>query len=142
MAKLVVDSSVAVKWFVTESHAADAQRILTAYQSGTVDLLAPDLILAEIGNIAWKKHLLHGMAAADAQAIVDSFRALPLVLTSIGSLLDDAYHLAIATRRTVYDALYLALSIRENCPFVTADEKLVNSLKASFANVVWVPNWT
>lgn len=34
--------------------------------------------------------------------------------------------------------LYLALSIRENCPFVTADEKLVNAIQAEFQQVIWL----
>ncbi len=46
MSKLVVDSSVAVKWFVTEPYSREAIRILTEYQAGTIELLAPDLINA------------------------------------------------------------------------------------------------
>jgi predicted nucleic acid-binding protein len=30
--------------------------------------------------------------------------------------------------RTVYDSLYIALSMHEGCRFVTADERLVNGL--------------
>ena len=52
MAKVVVDSSVAIKWFLPESLSSHARRLLDDYESGSLDLLlAPDLIYAELGNI-------------------------------------------------------------------------------------------
>ncbi len=38
----------------------------------------------------------------------------------------------------VYDMLYVALSIRENCRLLTADEKLVNAIGAARPNVAWI----
>ena len=104
-------------------------------------MLAPDLINAEIGNIVWKKHRLQSLKAEDAQLIIDTFRTLDFSLTPTATLLDEAYRLAVAHQRTVYDMLYLALSLREQCPFVTADEKLVNAIGAMFSNIVWVAKW-
>lgn len=88
MSQLVVDSSVAVKWFVAEPYSTEARRILNDYQIGSLTLLAPDLINAEIGNIVWKKQLFQGMAAADAQLVIDTFRTLPLRQTPTAMLLD------------------------------------------------------
>ncbi|HEV3258446.1 MAG TPA: type II toxin-antitoxin system VapC family toxin [Gemmataceae bacterium] len=138
---VVVDSSVAIKWLVVETHSTEARRVLDEYQAGSLTLLAPDLINAEVGNVVWKKHRFQGMAATDAQLILDAFRTLSFVLTPTAALLDDAYRLAVAHRRTVYDAMYLALSVREKCRLVTADEKLVNALASAFPNLVWVANW-
>lgn len=141
MDRIVVDSSVAIKWFVPEPYSTEARRILNDYQTGGLSLLAPDLINAEVGNIVWKKHRFQGLAKEDAQEIVNDFRLLTFILTPTADLLDEAYRLAITHQRTVYDALYIALSIREQCHFVTADEKLVNAVKATYPNVVWVANW-
>jgi len=137
----VVDSSVVVKWLVVEPYSTEARRLLSDYQSGSLTLLAPDLLYAEIGNIIWKKHRFQGLAAADAQLIIDTFRTLSFTITPTSLLLDDAYRLAIVHQRTVYDGMYLALSIREKCRLVTADEKFVNALASSFPNMVWVGNW-
>src|SRR6266480_56613 len=128
MDPVIVDSSVAVKWFVNEVLSTEAHRVLSEYQAGSISLLAPDLINAELGNIVWKKQRFQGLLAADGEAIVRAFRALPFTFVSTAELLEDAYRLAVSHGRSVYDALYLALTIRENCRFVTADEKLVNSL--------------
>ncbi len=141
MADLVVDSSVAVKWFLPEPYSAEARRILGEYQRGALSFIAPDLINAEDGNIVWKKHTLQGLDAADAQAVLSSFRALQLTFIPTADLLGDAYELAVKYRRTVYDALYLAASTRAACPFVTADERLANAVGPSFANLVWLGDW-
>jgi predicted nucleic acid-binding protein len=136
MTKLVVDSSVAVKWFLPEPYSTQARRILDGYQIGALTLLAPDLINAEFGNIIWKKHLYQGLAADDAEAVIKEFGKLAFVLTLTSVLLEEAYRLAVARQQTVYDCVYVALSIREGCQFVTADEKLVNAIGSSYSNVV------
>jgi predicted nucleic acid-binding protein len=141
MDRLVVDSSVAIKWFVPELYSTEARHILNDYQTGGLSSLAPDLINAEVGNIVWKKHRFQGLAEEDAQKVVDDFRLLTFILTPTADLLDEAYRLAITHQRTVYDALYIALSLREQCHFVTADEKLVNAVNATYPKVVWVANW-
>ncbi|MBV9470404.1 MAG: type II toxin-antitoxin system VapC family toxin [Abitibacteriaceae bacterium] len=141
MDKIVVDSSVVIKWFVVEPHSTQAHTILSAYQSHSVTLLAPDLLYAEMGNIIWKKNLCQGLDGTDAQVIIDTFNALSLVITPTADLLQDAYRLAITYQRTVFDSLYLALSQREQCNFVTADEKLVNALGSNFPGAVWIGNW-
>ncbi len=141
MANLVVDSSVAVKWFVVEPYSMEARKILDEYQNGSISFLAPDLINAEFGNIIWKKHIFQGLAAADAQNIVDDFRALQFTFIPTSTLLNAAYKLAVKHQRTVYDSLYLALSLRENCQFVTADEKFVNAVGSLFPNIIWAASW-
>ena len=141
MDKVVVDSSVVIKWFVTEPHSAEAHRVLAEYQAGALNFLAPDLLYAEMGNIVWKKHRFQGVATADAQLIIDNFRALTFTVTATVVLLEDAYRLAVRHQRTVYDSLYVALSVREACRMVTADQKLVNALGPLFPNLIWVDNW-
>jgi predicted nucleic acid-binding protein len=81
------------------------------------------------------------MAAPDAQRILDDFRAIRFELTPIASLLGTAYRLAVTHQCTVYDALYLALSVQEQCRFVTADERLINTVGATLPGVTWVANW-
>jgi predicted nucleic acid-binding protein len=51
MDKVVVDSSVAIKWFIPESLSSQARRLLDGYEAESLELLAPDLIYAEVGNI-------------------------------------------------------------------------------------------
>lgn len=141
MVNLVVDASVVIKWFVAEALSVEARRILDDYQAGTLYLFAPDLINAEVGNIVWKKQTFQGLSADDAKAVIDGFRKLEIAFTPTAQLLGGAYNLAISHRRTVYDSLYLALSIPKACQFVTADERMVNAVSVALPSVVWLANW-
>lgn len=142
MTGLVLDSGVIVKWFVAEPHSTEARRIFAEYRAGNLSLLAPDFIHAEFGNILWKKQTLQGFNPIDAANIVLNFRTqVQITLTSTADLLDDAYRLAVTHKRTVYDMLYLALSLREGCQFVTADERLANAIGSRFPNIILLANW-
>lgn len=141
MGKIVVDSSVVIKWFVPEPLSAESRRVLDGYQSGSFMLIAPDLLAAEIGNIVWKKYCFQGLAKADAEQIITSFREVDIEFTPAAELLSEALRIAMIHERTVYDSLYIALSERENCDYITADKTLVNEMSKSFPKTVWVANW-
>ncbi len=141
MNRLVVDSSVVVKWFVPEVGSDIADQILELYKSRTLRFLAPDLLFAEVGNIVWKKRRFQDLAVEDGQAIVRAIRWIDFEITPIAELLGEAYELAEVHQRTVYDSLYLALSVREDVPFVTADLKLVHAVERALPNVFDLEDW-
>ena len=80
--RVVVDSSVVVKWFVVESDSADALRLFDAYVSEAVELLAPSIFHAEIGNIFWKKQTFQGTPAREAREAIDDILGLSISLTT------------------------------------------------------------
>jgi predicted nucleic acid-binding protein len=136
MRRYIVDASVAVKWFVPEIHSAQALRLLAA----DCELLAPDLLPSEFGNILWKKTRRGEVQIRDAVEIVHALAAVPLGFSSATSLLEPAYLLAAEFGRTVYDSLYLALALLETCPLGTADRRLFNALQGTFlaASLLWI----
>jgi len=123
----VVDCSVAVKWYVPERHAQHAGRLL----DGSHELHAPDLLFPEFGNTLWKKHRLGELTQPETQSILRALSAVPIEVYSSQLLLEAAVDLAVHTARTVYDNLYVALAMILDCPFVTADERLIRSLRES-----------
>jgi len=142
MKDVVIDSGVVVKWYVAEPYSSEARRLFHQHLSGNVALFAPDLIYAEFGNIMWKKQALQGFSPADAEVIVEDFRTqIEMSTTPAADLLAEAYRIAVQHKRTVYDSLYLALSQRLGCEFVTADERLVNALGTTFPQVVKLADW-
>src|SRR5262249_8020088 len=57
MSLVVVDASVAAKWFLPtkgETLIEEAFRLLRQYTKGEVRLLMPDLFWAELGNLLWR----------------------------------------------------------------------------------------
>jgi predicted nucleic acid-binding protein len=142
MDKIVVDSSVAIKWFIPQDYSSEANKILNSYQQGQLILLAPDLIYAEVGNIIWKMERFQGLESVDAQTILDVFEQIQFNIVTSKQLLGSAYRFATNYQRSVYDSLYVVLSIRENCQFITADSKLYNAVCKQVENIKLVQNWS
>ena len=71
---------------------------------------------------------------------MNAFAKLPLEIRPSSTLLPAALELAIALDRPVYDSLYLALAVAEECALITADAKFHATIAASSlaGHVQWV----
>ena len=128
MSLYVVDASVAIKLYVPETHSAHAIRLF----SDGHELIVPEFMLAEVANVVWKKSSLLGeLSEAEAQAIVAAVQEMPFGYYYTSGLLPDAMRIALSTKRTVYDSLYIALAASQECQLVTDDRKLYESLQAT-----------
>lgn len=65
----------------------------------------------------------------------------PIDFYASAPLLETALNISIKERRSIYDSLYLALL--RKCRLVTADEKLLNSLRKSplADHLLWVQDY-
>ena len=125
MIALIVDSSVAIKWFIFEVQSEEARR----WRDVSLDLHTFSVFFElEIANVLWKKIRRDSFPATEAMAIFSAIPLLPVIRHEERPLLDKALDLAIQTQRTVYDCLYLALAITLSGRLLTADERLFNSL--------------
>ncbi len=133
---VVVDASVAIKWFLPELHDDAALRLLRAEHR----LVAPDLLFPEVGNVLWKRVRRREATASEAGAVLDALVAVPLEVHASQPMMPVAFEIACATGRTVDDSLYLALAVLRECPMVTADRKLYQALeRGRFAHhLLWV----
>ncbi len=136
MKKVVVDASVAVKWFVPEIHSEAAARMLDL----ELALFAPDLVVPEFGSILWKKVRRGEVKREEAEEILTAFERLPIEIRPSSLLVAAACNLAIDLDHSVYDSLYLALAVAEECLLVTADAKFHAAILSSplAAHVHWV----
>ena len=126
MSLYVVDASIAVKLYVPEVNSQQAVKFF----SDRHDLIAPDLMLAEFGNIIWKKvRLLGELTSDEGKKIIASAQTLPLVYYSTIDLISNAFEIALNTQRTVYDCLYVALAASQGCQLMTDDRKLHSALQ-------------
>jgi predicted nucleic acid-binding protein len=123
----VVDASVVAAAFFQEDHAEAARAIL----AGSCELHAPDLLVVEVANVIWKRHARKEIDEAEARALLADCLRLPLRLAASSSLVESALALALRTRRTVYDCLYLALAVRTKAVLVSSDKRFVNALAGS-----------
>lgn len=130
MRALVIDSSVAAKWFPpmnAEPLAVQAQEIFDEWKSGAVEIVVPDILWAELGNILWKCVQRRRCTASEAM----------LGCAPCWIQVEAGLRIATTHDRPVYDCLYIALAQHLGAEFITADEKLANAL-AGRLPIHWV----
>ncbi|HEX2552830.1 MAG TPA: type II toxin-antitoxin system VapC family toxin [Microvirga sp.] len=120
MAGLVIDASVAAKWFLAEDRSADALEI----RRTGADLIAPDLVVIEVFNSIWAAARKGRLATAQLAQIEPMLPLAFSMLVPVLELYQPASNLARRLEHPIYDTLFLALAEREGLPLVTADERL------------------
>ncbi len=123
---LVVDASVAAKWVLQE----DGSDRAAGLRGSGDDLIAPSLIVAEIGNAVWKRAIWREVSARDAVRALQTAISLFTQLIAPTDLAARATEIAIELRHPIYDCFYLALAERERCALITADRRLIAAAKA------------
>jgi predicted nucleic acid-binding protein len=123
MTSLIVDASVAIKWYLREIGSDDAHAL-----RGTVDdLLAPELVIAEVGNAIWKRRIRGQIDVADAVLIIDRVPRMFSWLAPLRELSSIAMRISATLPHPICDCFYLALAEREKSPVVTADRRLLSA---------------
>jgi predicted nucleic acid-binding protein len=121
---IVLDASVAAKWFLPEIHAEEAQRL---FLDGP-GFLAPALIRIEVAGAITRRVRDDGMQEADGRLACEKWQHLLdgglFELIPDEELFAPATDLAFKTRHTLQDCLYLAASKVSGKPLYTADRKL------------------
>lgn len=136
MSRFVVDSSVVIKWWIPEVHSGDALR----YLDPDVDRDAPEWLVAELCNILWKKVGRGELTTSEAEQIAAEVTRADVILHAMGPLCGSALRVALATGRSAYDCLNMALAESLATRMVTADRRLYNAVQGGpYAHLVhWV----
>jgi predicted nucleic acid-binding protein len=124
---VVIDASVAFKWFVPEPTSDRALAVL----DGNATLHAPDLIRIEVANAMWARLRRQGEYRA---VVMEAADALPRMFDSLvpsAEVLEPAMKLMVELEHPLYDCLYLALAINLRCPVLTADKKFADAATAA-----------
>jgi predicted nucleic acid-binding protein len=128
---IVIDSSVLVKLLSREEGWKEARR-LVAEGSMTVDLA-----IKEVANALWKKILRDEVDLQTVLEIVSDLSSGNVVkLVSQEDLMRDALELAVKTRITVYDALFIALAKKTGLRLATADREQARAAEQAGVEVV------
>ena len=122
--RLVVDASVAVKWLVEEENSDVADMLL----DGRHELIAPRLMVSEVGNALWRKVRMGEIERSHAGALAAAIPQMAVSWAEDEGVCPDAVRLSLALDRPVYDCVYLALAHRMGATLVTADVHFVNAL--------------
>ena len=128
----VVDTSVALKWYLPEPGRAEA----LAYMAAGLDRHAPDLLPIEGAHALLKRARSSDPAVrltiAEVLLVAEALRdSAPIAYHPCGPLLGSATTLALEIGASVYDGLFLALAILLDGRVVTADRKFFDKILAS-----------
>ena len=133
---VIIDASVALKWYLEEEFSVYADNLSQAYQNNQIKIIAPYILKWEVfngllsavssGRISYqlaRKYSLNflklGIKEIDIKDKEDSIR-----------IIEIAYN----NKLSVYDSYYIALVEKCRCAFYTADKKLYNQLHYNGGN--------
>jgi len=133
--EFVVDASVAVKWILPEEGHSQALQLLELYQNEELDLIAPYLLISEVGNVLWKRVRRQEITPASASRCFEQLLLDCPILLDSPAVQASSLHLALAHDCTVYDCLYLAWALEERCDLITADKKFFQAARPAYSCV-------
>lgn len=141
MPAIVVEASVAVKWYAKEEYSEQAIELLARSFERNIRLVGPELLPFEVASaILWQRRGLLSPEEADRAIadnprhgidIVDSASLLPMVVA-----FTQTHQLS-----AIYDAVYVVLARELGAEFWTDDQRLLEGLDGRAPWVRWIAEW-
>jgi predicted nucleic acid-binding protein len=134
---IVIDASVAVKWYFPEAHSDAAIDLLNSRAGG---LTAPDLFAVEVNAALVRKGNMDKSQQSGIRILLNDFdsklseKQVLLVRHSSMSLL-DASNMSLDLGHPLKDCLYLALAMELECDLVTCDTRFAERAKGVWDKV-------
>lgn len=126
---IVLDASVALKWFADEPLSEPAELWLESVQENPAGFIVPEIFFSECLAVLCR------MRDARVETIQESLTLLEsLGMTRVAhghELLELAAKYSISWKLSGYDAIYVALASLVGAVWVTADERAVRLVKSS-----------
>jgi predicted nucleic acid-binding protein len=128
---IVLDASVAVKWYFPETSSDAAIDLLNKHLG---ELTAPDLFAVEVNAALVRKGNMDKSQQAGIRLMLNDFEAklseerVRLVLHSSKTLLNAA-KMALDLGHPLKDCIYLALAMEMGCDLVTCDARFAEKAK-------------
>jgi predicted nucleic acid-binding protein len=119
---IVIDASVAVRWLFRLNPPLAADDLFRPGEA----LIAPDLLLAEITNAAWKMVIFEKFSAGSVVSVLNEAARILNEIVPSAPLAERAFAIAVELRHPAYDCFYLALAEQRDCQMVTADTRLLS----------------
>jgi predicted nucleic acid-binding protein len=118
---LVIDASVAVKWFVSEEASDKADEVSASDHT----LLAPRLIMTEVADALARKAMQKLITPLEAAEYVRTLPQFFTGLIDVEDLIEPALQNACSYMHPIYDFVYLEAARRRNTRMLTADQKFL-----------------
>jgi len=119
--KIVLDTSVVIKWFTKEEGSSSATRILDSFANGSLQVAVSALTFYEAANALRYKR---DFSSEDVQRCISYLLEMELDVRGLDvGLLVESLRIAFDGNVTFYDAVPAAIAKLEGVQCITADEK-------------------
>lgn len=130
--KFVVDSSVAAKFVLPEIDSDKAIQLRDEFLTGMHDLIAPDIFPAELAHTLTRAERQNRITPGEAERLWQAVMIIGIVQVPYFPLSLRALQRSSSVKMGFYDCVYLVVAERENCKFITADDKIIKNLGSRF----------
>lgn len=128
MKSFVLDTSALIRYYIPDGPMPDGlEKIIDQGWRGDALLFVPELALVESAQVLLKKEHAGFLTQDESDEIIRNIIMIPMEIKRHRDLLELSLLLARNHGLTVYDAMFLALSKKQNAQLVTADKKLYNA---------------
>lgn len=133
---IVVDASLAVKWFLPEAGADAAAQILL----GDMAIIGPDMLAVEVHATLVRGANMVKSNRDDAESSIRRFQKMiasgeVALVRSQPNQIERAANLAIDLGHPLKDCLYLVLAMEMDCELVTCDARFAAKAQGVWARV-------
>jgi predicted nucleic acid-binding protein len=132
---IVIDASVAAKWFFPERGTEAALELM----DGPYRLMAPELIRLEVLSAITRRVRVGQATEAEAQTRcqkwLNQLHEGAISLISEADVLAEAVDLSTKQRHPLADCLYLAAARRFDAELITADKPFRNRMKPVYGKI-------
>ena len=136
---MVVDVSVAGKWFLDDEKSPAADAVLTRIENGET-AHAPAIFQFEITNLLLAAERTSRISPDDVEEALERLRDLGIQLHGVGSRYAPGADLVYARKHglTAYDAAYLTCALDLGCSLATGDARLEKAARAESIETTFV----
>ena len=126
--KIVIDASVAAKWYVKEESSDKALELRGDFRARRIDLISPRLLLYEVANgLRYSPEL----SSEDIVEAVDSLTAMQIGLIDFdGRQWGNAVKNALTFGISLYESAYYTTAEAYSLRLVTSDKRLFKKVKS------------
>ena len=140
--EFVVDASVAARWYVNNPpYVQESRRVRTDFDEDRIAVVAPDNLLHEVTSVIHQAVFARRLSARRGREQLEHFMAREITWFETNELVLPAWDLSIRYGCSYYDAMYLEIARRYDCPFVHADGNLRRALNGRFPLEVWIEDY-
>src|SRR5712692_10037925 len=136
------DASVVSRWYVRNQPFLDeADRVQEDLDAGRITLLALENLLHEVTAVIHHAIFARRLNARRGAEPFEHFLAQDIALIETNDLVRPAFDLSLRYGCSYYDAIYLEIARRFNCPFIHADGNLKRALAGRFPLELWIEDF-